>query len=45
VLELVKGYLRAPELGDGIADYVVSPALGDRSGVLGAMALAQALEV
>jgi fructokinase len=43
VVELVNGYLRTPEFGEGIADYVVSPALGDRSGVLGAIALAQAL--
>jgi fructokinase len=43
VLELVNGYVDADALGDGIADYIVPPALGDRSGVLGAIALAEAL--
>lgn len=40
--ELVGGYLATPLLDDGINDYLVSPALGDRAGVLGAIALAQA---
>ncbi len=38
--ELVGGYLDTPLLGDEIESYVVSPALGDRAGVLGAIALA-----
>jgi fructokinase len=36
------GYLRTPALGEGIDGYVVPPALGDRAGVLGALALAGA---
>jgi fructokinase len=43
VVELVNGYVDADALGDGIADYIVAPALGHRSGVLGAIALAEAL--
>jgi fructokinase len=39
---LVDGYLDTPLLGVDIDDYVVSPALGDDAGVLGAIALAQA---
>ncbi len=38
---LLAGYIAAPELGDKIDDYVVSPALGDRAGVLGAIELAR----
>jgi fructokinase len=40
VRELAAGYLDAPELGDGIDDYIVHPALADRAGVLGALELA-----
>jgi fructokinase len=40
VVSLLNGYLDAELLGDGIADYIVTPALGRRSGVLGAIALA-----
>jgi fructokinase len=39
--ELVAGYLQTPLLGEEIESYVVTPALGDRAGVLGAIALAQ----
>ncbi|HWX09255.1 MAG TPA: ROK family protein [Gaiellaceae bacterium] len=39
--ELLAGYIAAPELADGIGDYVVSPALGDHAGVLGAIELAR----
>lgn len=42
--ELVGGYLDTPLLGDAIDDYVVAPELGDRAGVLGAIALAAAGE-
>jgi fructokinase len=35
------GYLPTPALGDRIDTFVVPPALGDRAGVLGALALAQ----
>ena len=45
VVDLLAGYLDAPELGDdGIASYLVPPALGDDAGVLGAIALAQSLD-
>jgi fructokinase len=43
VVALVAGYLDAPELGEGVDDYIVPPGLGTRSGVLGAIALAQTL--
>ncbi len=39
--ELVNGYLQTPLLGEDIGSYVISPGLGDRAGVLGAIALAQ----
>jgi fructokinase len=39
--ELLAGYFDAPELREGIAEFVVRPGLGDRAGVLGAIALAQ----
>jgi fructokinase len=39
--ELVAGYLETPLLGRAVGDYLVAPALGDRAGVLGAIALAQ----
>lgn len=42
VRDLLGGYVRAPEVSDAIDEYVVAPALGGRSGVLGAIALAQA---
>jgi fructokinase len=40
--ELVAGYLESAMFGEEIDRYLVSPALGDRAGVLGAIALAQA---
>lgn len=40
--QLMAGYLPTPALGERIETYVVPPALGDRSGVLGALALAGA---
>lgn len=39
---ILNGYLRIPEL-ENLDEYIVPPALGDRAGVLGALALAQAL--
>jgi fructokinase len=39
--ELLAGYLDAPELTASIDGYLVAPALGDRSGVLGAIELAR----
>jgi fructokinase len=41
VQELLNGYLRLPMILDQIDDYIVPPGLGNRAGVLGAMALAQ----
>jgi fructokinase len=38
--ELVAGYLATPLLDEDIDSYLVAPALGDRAGVLGAIALA-----
>lgn len=40
VLELLRGYIQAPMILDRIDQYIVPPALGDRAGVLGAIALA-----
>ncbi len=42
--ELVNGYLATPLLAERIEDFVVAPALGDRAGVLGALALAELAE-
>ncbi|HWK16701.1 MAG TPA: ROK family protein [Solirubrobacteraceae bacterium] len=41
--DLLAGYLDTPMLGERIDDYLVAPALGDRAGVLGAIALAELL--
>ncbi|MBA3945140.1 MAG: ROK family protein [Herpetosiphonaceae bacterium] len=41
VQALLNGYLQVPALLDAIETYLVPPALGDRSGMLGAIALAQ----
>jgi fructokinase len=41
IVALLNGYLDAPELSDGMDEFVVRPALGDRAGVLGALALAE----
>lgn len=41
VQELLNGYLSVPAILDQIDDYIVPPGLGDRAGVLGAIALAQ----
>jgi fructokinase len=40
-LELLAGYIVAPELSESLDEYIVGPALGDRSGVLGAIELAR----
>lgn len=39
-LELLNEYIQTPEIGRGIDEYIVPPALGDNAGVLGAIALA-----
>jgi fructokinase len=41
VRELLNGYLQTPVILEWIDEYIVPPGLGDRSGVLGAIALAQ----
>ncbi len=41
VQELLHGYLQAPRILEGIDEYIVPPALGDLSGALGAIVLAQ----
>ena len=41
MVALLAGYVQTPALAEGIDDYVVAPALGDRAGALGALALAQ----
>ena len=38
-VKLLNGYLRTPEMGIKIADYITRPALGQDAGLLGAMAL------
>ncbi len=38
---LLNGYIAAPEVLDRIQDYIVPPALGPQTGVLGAIALAE----
>ena len=43
VIRLMNGYMDVTAAGDGIAGYITSPALAPRSGVLGAIALAQSL--
>jgi fructokinase len=41
VHELLAGYVAAPELDGGLEEFIVPPALGDRSGVIGAIELAR----
>ncbi|NOT60888.1 MAG: ROK family protein, partial [Acidobacteria bacterium] len=41
VQRMVNGYLQIPQLGAAMEDYLVLPGLGDRAGVLGAIALAE----
>ena len=41
VQSLLNGYIQAPQLFSGIDEYIVPPALGNQTGVLGAIALAQ----
>lgn len=40
VVELLAGYVHAPEIVESIEHYIVPPALGARAGVIGALALA-----
>lgn len=41
VKEILNGYVQSPAVGDRIDTYIVPPGLGARSGMLGALALAQ----
>ena len=41
LVRLNNGYIARPELMDGMADYIVPPGLGGRSGVMGALELAR----
>lgn len=41
VLEVLNGYVQAPRLLEAIDEYIVPPGLGNRAGVLGALALGQ----
>ncbi|MBF8256726.1 MAG: fructokinase, partial [Anaerolineales bacterium] len=43
VVDLLHGYVQAPPILEAIDDYIVPPALGRRSGILGALALASLL--
>jgi fructokinase len=43
VLSLMNGYFDSTVIRDGISDYITPPALGGRAGVLGAIALAEAI--
>ena len=43
VLELLNGYVQSPAILQHIDEYIVPPGLGSRSGVLGALALAEAV--
>jgi len=40
VQTLLNGYVQKPEILERIDDYIVPPGLGNRAGVLGAIALA-----
>lgn len=40
-LELLNGYVQSPEILERIDEYIVPPGLGNRAGVLGAIALAE----
>jgi fructokinase len=40
-LELLNGYVQSPEILERVDEYIVPPGLGNRAGVLGAIALAQ----
>ena len=41
LLNLLNGYIQAPEIVDFVDTYVVPPLLGSRAGVLGALVLAE----
>ena len=41
LVELLGGYIRARELNEELADYVVAAKLGERAGVIGSLILAE----
>jgi fructokinase len=41
VVDILNGYVQSPAVGEAIAEYIVPPGLGARSGMLGALAMAQ----
>ena len=41
VVRLLNGYIQRPQIQEDIDQYIVPPGLGNRAGVLGAIALAQ----
>jgi fructokinase len=41
VQEMLSGYIQSPNIIENISEYIVLPSLGNRSGVLGAIALAE----
>lgn len=43
VQQMLNGYIQSPEILERIDNYIVPPGLGKRAGVLGAIALAQAM--
>jgi fructokinase len=43
VKQFMNGYVQSPMLMDGIDEYIISPSLGNRSGGLGAVAMAMEL--
>jgi fructokinase len=43
VPRLLNGYVQSPWITERVAEYIVPPGLGERAGVLGAIALAQAI--
>jgi len=44
VPEILNGYVQSSNLMKNIATYIVPPGLGNQSGVLGALALAQSIQ-
>ncbi len=44
IQSLLNDYIQVPELCDQLDDYIVPPRLGDRAGVLGALALAHTVQ-
>lgn len=40
---ILNGYLQVPEIARNLDSYIVAPGLGDRSGILGALALGQGM--